>query len=172
MLSALLSFRESSDILPYGRVILLAYGNSDIETIGFSVIIFALNCPKDNNTVPSTIKLRSNKTRLWRIKLRECPLDTHAKSPAFFMCANQRNKLKVKESFVNKSSSLFLLLSLYLPAIKTAFKALDLAFTVGECNLSKNIRQTKRECYIFINRIKGEFFVFIVNCKTRNSVEN
>ena len=44
-----------------------------------SVIFYSPdNLAKPNNTVRSTIKLRSDTTRRRRIKLRECPLDTHA----------------------------------------------------------------------------------------------
>ena len=59
-----LFFGQFRDILPYGRVILLPYGNSDIEAFDFSFILFALKLPKAIPLVARQIQLYYNKTRL------------------------------------------------------------------------------------------------------------
>ena len=44
-----------------------------LKPIGFSVILFALNCRRQYHLNEVQISLRSNITRLWRIKLPKCP---------------------------------------------------------------------------------------------------
>ena len=51
----------------------------------------------------------------------------------------------------------------YIPAVNISADAINFDFAVSECNLSKDIRQTKRESYVFINGLKSKLFVFIIN---------
>ena len=59
-----------SDIFDKSKVIL--------KPCGFSVILFAYNCPKDNKTMRSIIKLQSNITRRMANKTAECPYEHSA----------------------------------------------------------------------------------------------
>ena len=75
----ILQIKICSDIFDKSKVLLKLYGFSDI--------LFAKNCPKDNNTVQSTIKLRSNITRRKANKTAECPYEHSASRGGFFVCS-------------------------------------------------------------------------------------
>ncbi len=55
-----------------------------LKPYGFSVILFAENCPKDNITIHGIISLRSNITRRMANKTAECPYEHSAKETGFF----------------------------------------------------------------------------------------
>ena len=72
----ILQIKICSDIFDKSKVLLKPYG--------FSVILFAGNCPKDNITMRSIISLRSNITRRKANKTAECPYEHSAYSSGFF----------------------------------------------------------------------------------------
>ncbi|MBE6789668.1 MAG: hypothetical protein E7535_00580 [Ruminococcaceae bacterium] len=55
-----------------------------LKPYGFSVILFAQNCPKAISLVARQISLRSNKTRRKANKTAECPYEHSAKGNCFY----------------------------------------------------------------------------------------